>query len=250
MSTGRIRSLRPESVSVTQVLVALLGLLTLSAACSDDAPTPEGSRTLDVGGTSVNAIVREPTSATDAPLTVLFLHGASYTSRIWSDRGVLDRVAAAGHRAVAVDLPGSGSSPGVDASPADALVSIVDAVGPPGGVVVVSPSMSGRFSLAMLAERPEVTLAGFVAVAPVGIEGFDRPDDAVGVPALLLWGEDDDVVPVASAQQLSAELPGSEIVIVPAASHAPYDDEPDAFTTILLEFLGGIDPGPGAPDGT
>ena len=37
---------------------------------------------------------------------VLFLHGASSSSEIWQQLGTMQLVAAQGHKAVAVDLPG------------------------------------------------------------------------------------------------------------------------------------------------
>ncbi len=111
---------------------------------------------------------------------------------------------------------------------------------PPGRAVPVSPSASGRYSLALLAEPSDVELAGFVAVAPVAIRGF-VPDPAVAdTPTLLVWGEDDDVIPLAEAEVLRSQLPTSELIEVPGGSHAPYDDQPEAFTEILLGFLAGL----------
>lgn len=176
----------------------------------------------------------------DAPLTVLFLHGASYGARTWAERGVLDRVSAGGYRGVAVDLPGYGDSPdiaGADIDPATFLAKLIDSVERADQVVLVSPSMSGRYSLALLAQRPELGLAGFVAVAPAGIDTFDRPPAAPVIPSLLVWGADDDVIPRDQADELLAELPGSRLEVIPSAGHAPYDDQPDAFSDVLLTFL-------------
>ena len=40
--------------------------------------------------------------------TVVFLHGARFTSDVWNEIGVLDIVANQGYHAVAPDLPGFG----------------------------------------------------------------------------------------------------------------------------------------------
>lgn len=241
--TARGGPARALLVTVVACLgVAVLAGGALSGCGRDDGPAPAGSRTLRVGAFEVHAVVRGPEAA-DAPLTVLFLHGASYTSRVWADRGILDAVAAEGYRAVAVDLPAHGDTPdlpGAEIAPAGFLALLVGALAPPGRVVVVSPSMSGRYGLALLAERPDVDLAGFVAVAPVGIDGFERPADAPALPALLVWGEHDDVIPRQQAEQLRSLLPGSRLEVIAGGSHAPYDDEPATFDRVLLVFLASI----------
>jgi pimeloyl-ACP methyl ester carboxylesterase len=173
-------------------------------------------------------------------LTVVFLHGATFTAEVWDRTGLLDRVAHAGYRAVAVDLPGFGRSPATHRPPAEVLAAFIRRVASPDRVVLVSPSMSGRFSLAMLAEQPDVQLAGFVPVAPIGTEDFHRASDAPPIPTLAIWGVDDDVVPVSGAAALRRQLPGARLVLIPNAGHAAYKDEPERFGTTLLRFVASL----------
>lgn len=53
-----------------------------------------------------------------------------------------------------------------------------------------------------------------------------------GRPVLLLRGENSDILPVAVAQRMIAELPGAELVVIPATGHAPTLDEPQAVDAI------------------
>ena len=229
-------------VALATAVACLVPTIAL-AGCSDDGrEPPEGATTIDLGGLMVQTISRGPSDPEAGPrLTVLFLHGASYKSRIWDDRGILDAVVDAGYWAVAADLPGFGGTPKAERPKEQFLAELVDAVSAPGEVVVVSPSRSGEWSLALLQERPDVRLAGFVGVAPVGIADFRRPADATAVPSLLIWGEDDTTIPLAQADQLAAELPGSRIEVVPGAGHAAYDDHPKRFLQVLLPFLAEVE---------
>ncbi len=235
------------------VLLAV-GLVTAVAACggSDDRPPAKNTTTVEVDGLLVNAIMRPPANpvAGDDLVTVLFLHGQSYTSRIWDDRKILDPVAAAGWRAVSVDLPGYGDTPerpdgARPASKGAWLRDLIDELGGPGRVVVVSPSMSGTYSLTYLEEYPEDQLLGFVPVAPVGIDDFERPEDAAGISTMAIWGSEDPSYTEDRADHLITQMRAPEgsaqTQLIEGASHACYDDEPIEFTSILLSFLRSLD---------
>jgi haloalkane dehalogenase len=60
---------------------------------------------------------------------------------------------------------------------------------------------------------------------------------ALGVPTLLLWGEQDPFAPVASAHRLHREIPGSELVILPDAGHFLMEDEPERVASEIARFL-------------
>ena len=220
---------------VPRSAAALVLFLALAlSACGSEARTADA--TLHVGGTDVFAIDREPVSSGDQP-TILFLHGASFNADIWVDTGILDAVAASGRRAVAVDLPGYGETPSTDTSPGEFLAALIDEVDDGSGVVVVSPSMSGSFSLALLHDDPSA-MSGFVPVAPVGISDVVASTDPIAdLPTLVVWGENDDVIDPALAGDLMGLLSDSEMVTIPDAGHAAYKDQPTVFIDELLRFL-------------
>ena len=61
----------------------------------------------------------------------------------------------------------------------------------------------------------------------------------VAMPALFIRGESDGLV---SADYLSAYarlLPDARVLTIPAAGHAPHLEQPAAFASAALEFLGG-----------
>jgi haloalkane dehalogenase len=67
------------------------------------------------------------------------------------------------------------------------------------------------------------------------LERFDLA--ALGVPALLLWGEDDEFAPVAGAHRFERELPATELVVVEGARHFVWEDAPEECAAALTGFL-------------
>jgi pimeloyl-ACP methyl ester carboxylesterase len=62
-----------------------------------------------------------------------------------------------------------------------------------------------------------------------GLKGFDRP-------TLLLWGENDRIVPLGFAQDWQAVLPHAELAVIPGGSHLLLDEFPAAVEA-LRAFL-------------
>jgi haloalkane dehalogenase len=59
---------------------------------------------------------------------------------------------------------------------------------------------------------------------------------ALGVPALLIWG-DDEFAPVAGAHRFERELPDTELVVVDGARHFVWEDAPGECAAALTGFL-------------
>ena len=197
------------------------------------------TRTVSVGGTDV--FVREEGPAGGRP--VVLFHGAGFTSAVWADAGLLAALAAAGYRAVAVDLPGyGGSAASAPDEPAwvAALFAAVGADGP----VLVAPSTSGSYAFPyLLADGAKA--AGLVAVAPVGIPRHLEHMGRVTCPVLAVWGSDDRTVPLSDGVQLLRTVGGGRMVVVPDGSHAPHVSHPARFRDELLAFLAEVFPASG-----
>jgi pimeloyl-ACP methyl ester carboxylesterase len=79
-------------------------------------------------------------------------------------------------------------------------------------------------------------------VARLGYPRFLNPELAkwlhrIDVPTLLLWGERDGLVPVVFGEAYRKAIPASKLVVIPAAGHAPFEEQPDAFLRAFGEFL-------------
>ena len=70
--------------------------------------------------------------------------------------------------------------------------------------------------------------------------GSGWPDAAalarIAVPTLLLWGEDDELVPVGYGRAAAAAIPGSQLVVLPGVGHIPSIEAPRDFVRILAGF--------------
>ncbi|MCH5642558.1 alpha/beta fold hydrolase [Gordonia sp. ABSL49_1] len=57
------------------------------------------------------------------------------------------------------------------------------------------------------------------------------------LPTLLIWGDKDDIIPVAHGIAAHEAMPGSRLEILPGVGHYPHAESPEAVVGILDEFL-------------
>ncbi len=79
-------------------------------------------------------------------------------------------------------------------------------------------------------------------VVRLGYPDFRNPDLAkwlhrVDVPTLLVWGENDGLVPPAFGEAYRTLVPHAKLVVVPHAAHAPFEEQEDAFLAAFAQFL-------------
>jgi haloalkane dehalogenase len=60
---------------------------------------------------------------------------------------------------------------------------------------------------------------------------------ALGVPALILWGQQDQYLPLDYASRFAREIPGSELVLLDRARHFLFEDEPERCAEAVIDFL-------------
>jgi len=70
----------------------------------------------------------------------------------------------------------------------------------------------------------------------------DRADSratlpTIGVPALVLVGEEDTLTPPSAAEEIAAAMPNARLVLFPGCGHLPPLEKPQEFRSALLGFL-------------
>ncbi|XP_028909250.1 protein ABHD14B isoform X1 [Ornithorhynchus anatinus] len=210
----------------------------------DMADVQLNENTITVQGQSLFYREALPAAGQSPRFSVLLLHGIRFSSETWLNLGSLTKLAQAGYRAVAIDLPGLGRSKGATAptplgqpAPSGFLQEVWEALGL-GTAVVVSPSLSGMYSLPFLTEH-STQLRGYVPVAPICTEKFSVAQySSVKIPTLIVYGDQDEMGE--SSFKHLQHLPNHRVLLMKGAGHPCYLDKPDEWHTGLLDFLQGL----------
>jgi pimeloyl-ACP methyl ester carboxylesterase len=76
------------------------------------------------------------------------------------------------------------------------------------------------------------------------VAGFATPQfedaklAAIHVPTLVMWGRQDELIPLASGEKLRDGISGAKLVVFDQCGHVPQIEKSDEFNRALLEFLG------------
>jgi pimeloyl-ACP methyl ester carboxylesterase len=62
------------------------------------------------------------------------------------------------------------------------------------------------------------------------------------LPTCVVWGADDDVIPVGHAAEVRASAPDAQVHVLRDAAHFPHRDHPDRFAEIITDFVAGTRP--------
>jgi pimeloyl-ACP methyl ester carboxylesterase len=59
----------------------------------------------------------------------------------------------------------------------------------------------------------------------------------IHAPTLLLWGEQDGMIPFANAQDYLRAMPQAKLVSLPGVGHLPQEEAPEKSLAVVREFL-------------
>ncbi len=101
---------------------------------------------------------------------------------------------------------------------------------------LVSDELVEEYRDRLLVEGVEEAFFGLMA--PCDEAACDAPLEALDVPALVVWGAQDEVIPLERAVREFDRLPQGRLVVFERCGHAPMEEVPKRFLRVVLPFLG------------
>ena len=185
----------------------------------------------------------------DAAKTVIFCHGAAFSMTTWQHVGVLDALAEAGMRGIALNLPGYGASSktiGGWQGKAGFLRRVAEAMNLPSTLMVVAASMGGSYALPFVMDPGPYKIAGYVTAAALRSRHAKPPS----VPVLGIYGSEDQPRLDSDRRACFAVPPSpygcygnrTQLIVLANAPHPCYLRDAAAarqFTNLVVAFAGG-----------
>ncbi len=78
------------------------------------------------------------------------------------------------------------------------------------------------------------TMTGFAAEN----QFEDKKLGSIHAPTLVVWGHDDELIPLSSGQKLHDGIPGAKLVVIDQCGHVPQIEKAAEFNKAVLDFLG------------
>ena len=74
-------------------------------------------------------------------------------------------------------------------------------------------------------------------ILPKNIDEITSKYKDIKIPVLLIWGENDQTIPLSIGQRLEKDLPNAKLVVIPECGHLPPEEKPQELVKIISEFL-------------
>jgi len=145
---------------------------------------------------------------------------------------------AGGHRALAKKIAAGGSISSLAGSKA-LLASVFH-----GAAWRTDDAVRANFAFS-LGKGDSWTIRSFSSNPAVQAEAVDDGLGAITIPTLVVWGEEDALVPLEDGRDFAARIAGARLVVIPDCGHAPCIEKPREFLDAVEPFLEGAAPRPG-----
>ncbi len=107
------------------------------------------------------------------------------------------------------------------------------------GKAFASDAFAEQALMLHLHKNDSYTTERFIDSILRGEDMVDGKLGAIKAPALVVWGREDALVPLAAGKALAEDIPGAKLVVLDACGHVPQFECAAPFNAALLQFLGG-----------
>ena len=193
---------------------------------------------LRIGDTDVHCIE----SDNEDERIFILLHGAHFNSEIWTKVNTLKLLETHGISFIAPDIPGFGltqkSKIYSEASGLNRFILDLCTHKSAKSLVLIGASMGGGIALSFAKENPPM-VDGMFLVGTVGLDSPGMPEflSLLNKPVELVWGSEDNVIPVSRAREMSKKLPNAKLFVIQGAAHPAYLTSPDVFNSHLEQWM-------------
>ncbi len=170
---------------------------------------------------------------------VLGIHGWSQRNGWHTWEPIMDPLADAGFFVVSVDMPGWGKSPPIGSTPligqlaVSTVIEIIDGL-QKDSAVLMGKSWGGDVAVTTAVDHPN-RISHLILTAPA-IRNYELLG-SIQQPVLLVWAEDDPVIPIASSKRFVAVIPETRLVTYPTGGHSAAPKNAADFSQKAVEFL-------------
>jgi pimeloyl-ACP methyl ester carboxylesterase len=84
--------------------------------------------------------------------------------------------------------------------------------------------------------------AAFLARTQAGINPVEPEIEKIGQPTLIIWGAEDELIPLEAGRRLNALIAGSRLVVFDRCGHLPQSEMPDRFVSEVRNFAASLTP--------
>jgi len=92
------------------------------------------------------------------------------------------------------------------------------------------------------------TLRAVVDPGGQSVSARDRLYLTTAMPALIIWGDCDGIIPIEHAHEAHSAMPGSRLEIFHGVGHFPHVEQPRRFVEVLSDFISSTEPASGDLD--
>jgi pimeloyl-ACP methyl ester carboxylesterase len=108
-----------------------------------------------------------------------------------------------------------------------------------GQAVIVGNSMGGMIATKIAANKPELIRAIILEDSATDSRQesiLTEKIDRSGIPVLLIWGHEDKIIPLATANRIHSKIKKSTLVVLEGTGHVPHWEKPELFNNLVLDF--------------